>query len=114
MGRSCRRRVDEDETCNPFAPPPLAGPQLAIQRVVQGTQKITRAVRHKVKSSYFKLQSRVCHQLPDNLHCPEDENDDFVLLAWQEKLLCRNQIPECLLKKPRRPKADSMIRTEEG
>jgi hypothetical protein len=96
-----------------MAPPPLSGPALAIQKVVQGSQKFIHTIVFKTKSSYRKIQSKVCDQLPDNLSCPENENDNIPLLAWQEKLLCRNEIPECLMTMTRRPKQESKISKED-
>jgi hypothetical protein len=101
--------------CDTMVPPaPTNGPRLVAQRVVQGTRNLVRTVSHKAKAAYRTVEERVCDQLPDNLTCPDDEDsaESIPLLAWQEKLLCRNQIPDCLMK-IKRPKPDSNIPREE-
>lgn len=117
LGRSCRKRFHQDETCDTMAPPaPIRGPRLVIQRLIQGTQKLVDTVAFKTKSSYRNVQKRVCDQLPENMTCPDDNNaasaEATPLLAWQEKLLCRKEIPECLMKMPR-PKPDSHVLASE-
>eukprot|EP00980_Cylindrotheca_fusiformis_P011681 scaffold2770_cov104-Cylindrotheca_fusiformis.AAC.2 len=111
LGRSCRKRLNQDETtCDKMTPPaPTRGPRLVIQRIVQGSKKLADTVIHRTKTSYRKVQNKVCDQLPENMTCPGDGDeitDDMPMLAWQEKLLCRDQIPDCLMKTPR-PRPDS-------
>ena len=101
IGRSCRRRLHVEETCDPNAPnDPEAGVRYVILRTVHTSRALLQRLIQKGKSSYQRLQDRVCSHFPENLTCPDSDEDmtNVPLLAWQEKSLCRNQIPECLLK----------------
>lgn len=118
LGRSCRRRLHVEENCDPNAPnAPTAGVRYVILRTVQTSRTLAQRLVHKGKTAYWRLQDRVCSGLPDNRTCSNSDEDmsNVPLLAWQEKLLCRKQIAECLMKMPT-PKAEpiSPVRTDES
>ena len=105
LGRSCRRRPEGKEVCsgNDVTPPDVTGLPFLIQQLLQRTRKTSKTLQQKTKKSYQKLQGRICDPLPENLSCPEIDYDseadpDIPLFAWQERLLCRHKIPDCLLK----------------
>mmetsp|Transcript_21832 Transcript_21832/g.53993 ORF Transcript_21832/g.53993 Transcript_21832/m.53993 type:complete len:279 (-) Transcript_21832:168-1004(-) len=118
LGRSCRRRLQVEENCDPNAPnAPKKGVRYAILRTVQTSRTLGQRIKQKGKAAYRRLQDRVCSGLPENLTCPNSDEDmhNVPLLAWQEKLLCRKQIPECLMKMPI-PQAEpiSPVRSDES
>ena len=91
LGRSCRLREIQSEGCDPVESVPEAKPiQLMIQRMVQQSQRLARVTRTKSRSSYEKVQNKVCSGLP-NFTCSQD----LPVLAWQERLFCRHKIPDC-------------------
>lgn len=88
LGRSCRRKEKED--CDPEEFSEAKHLQLMIQRIVQRSQKLVRAVRKKTRNGYERVQNNVCTRLPE-INCSEGTP----VLAWQERLLCRSMIPDC-------------------
>jgi hypothetical protein len=44
----------------------------------------------KAKKGYNKVQANVCDELPE-IDC----SDEIPVIAWQQRLLCRDIIPEC-------------------
>ena len=89
LGRSCRRQVKE--SCDPVESRPTSNPlQLVIQRTVRGSQKAAHSVAGKVKRGYDKVQANVCDDLPE-IDC----SFEIPIIAWQQRLLCRDSIPEC-------------------
>ena len=101
LGRSCRisiEKLDHLQDCNPYEQIPTDNTvQLMIQKVVRNSQKAIDTISNKVKEHYSIIQDRVCTELPDKVSCDvaNDIDDDTVILAWQERLLCRHLIPDC-------------------
>ncbi|CAJ1931453.1 unnamed protein product [Cylindrotheca closterium] len=120
LGRSCRRRLHVEEHCDPDAPnaPRTAtGVRYVILRTVQTSRTLVQRVIQKGKTAYWRLQNRVCSRIPENLACPTSAEDmkHVPLFAWQEKLLCRKQIPDCLMKMPTPPaETISPVRRDES
>ena len=86
------------QDCNPYEQIPTDNTvQLMIQKVVRNSQKAIDTISNKVKEHYSIIQDRVCTELPDKVSCDvaNDIDDDTVILAWQERLLCRHLIPDC-------------------
>lgn len=99
------------EDCDPNDPnAPRTGVRYVILRSVQTSRTLVQRIIHKGKTAYWRLQGRVCSRLPENLTCPASDEDmrNVPLFAWQEKLLCRKQIPECLMKIPT-PQAEQIL-----
>jgi hypothetical protein len=89
LGRACRLQVKE--SCDPVESRPTSNPlQLVIQRTVRGSQKAAHSVAVKAKKGYNKVQANVCDELPE-IDC----SDEIPVIAWQQRLLCRDIIPEC-------------------
>jgi hypothetical protein len=89
LGRACRLQVKE--SCDPVESRPTSNPlQLVIQRIVRGSQKAADSVAVKAKKGYDKVQANVCDELPE-IDC----SDEIPVIAWQQRLLCRDSIPEC-------------------
>ena len=104
LGRSCRMKpnLDDDEKrdeyCDPSEPTDNTI-QLIIQRTVRISQSALSMVSSRVKSEYGSLQTRVCADI--NVTCSDLEREkegDEVVLAWQQKLLCQDSLPECASK----------------
>jgi hypothetical protein len=89
LGRACRRQVKE--SCDPVESRPTSNPlQLVIQRTVRWSNKAAHSVAVKAKKGYDKVQANVCDELPE-IDC----SDEIPVIAWQQRLLCRDSIPEC-------------------
>jgi hypothetical protein len=93
LGRSCRRRTKLIEECDPESSTrPMEIPlQIAIQKVVQRSQKAVQSVANRTRKSYETIQTNVCGKLPA-MECSEGKLPE---IAWQERLLCRKMIPDC-------------------
>ena len=121
IGRSCRRSEDKIATiqdCNPYESIPQENTiQLMIQKIVFQSQSIVEKISKVIKKHYNTIQDKVCTELPDKVPCyssstSDNDNDEDggpsnrsssnissnnndVILAWQERLLCRHLIPDC-------------------
>jgi hypothetical protein len=92
LGRSCRRQ--EKENCDPVQSRPNANQlQILIQRLLSVTERSIHTVASKTKEKYGHLQEHVCKDLPE-INC-ENEEEGSPVLAWQEKLFCREMLPHC-------------------
>jgi hypothetical protein len=110
LGRACRRQVKE--SCDPVESRPTSNPlQLVIQRIVRGSQEAAHSVAVKAKSGYDKVQANVCDELPE-IDC----SDEIPIIAWQQRLLCRDIIPECAFvpKSKRAPAKVVEVRSSEA
>lgn len=98
LGRSCRKRASVADSCDASQIPTANNPlQLVIQNIVRTSQKALYSASKKTKKGYESLQTKVCGGLTERTCNGSSGNDDKedILLAWQERLLCKNIIPEC-------------------
>jgi hypothetical protein len=99
LGRSCRKRASVADSCDASRIPTANNLlQLVIQNVVRTSQKALYSASKKTKTGYHSLQTKVCMGLTErtcNSSSSGNDDKEDILLAWQERLLCKNIIPEC-------------------
>jgi len=95
LGRACRLRPEaQQETCDLEAlnEHPHKSIHRMIQQAVRTSQLVKSSVEGGLERGYLHVQSRVCNDLPNrNDFCSKHPP----LLAWQEKLFCKDQLPTC-------------------
>ena len=102
LGRSCRRTVKDH--CEPGISAPTNPLQIVIQRLVRGTQQGIHSVTTKAKAEYKHLQTNVCKNMSE-IRCSDEPP---IMIAWQERLLCRHKIPDCTVESNSKPSSSSV------